>query len=74
MLRLRYFLAREMTGVRPNDASMCVRKVRRMIPKFAQLAGSQVSLNVAERVDQKHGPLWSISKLNAVVKSHNQII
>jgi hypothetical protein len=74
MLRLSHFLAREMACVCPKNASMSVGRVHWASPKFARSTGSQLFLSVVKEVDQKHGPLSFISKLNAVVKSHNRII
>ena len=73
-LRPSHFLARAIAGVCPKSASMSVGQVHWMSPKFARLTGSQLFLSVVKEVDQKHGPLSFISKLNAVVKSHNRII
>jgi hypothetical protein len=74
MLRLSHFLAREIASVSPKNALMSVGQVHWVSQKFARLIGSQLFLSVVKEVDQQHGPLSFISKLNAVVKSHNRII
>ncbi len=75
MLRLSHFLTGEMASVSPKNALMSVgQEVHWSSPKFARLTGSQLFLNVVKLVDQKHGSLSFVSKLNAVVKSHNHII
>ncbi len=69
MLRLSHFVAGEKESVYPKNASMTVGS-----PKFAQLTAFHLFLSVVREMNIKHGPLSFISKLNAVIKSHNRII